>query len=583
MKSLKSKIITSLLVILGCSVIGTGIFVAVLLKSSYLDTLTDRLEREGKMIAETIKWEELNDQSAIQEKAILFGIMLDAYVHIYDQNGKLLGDSHPTVEMDEKLIPPEVRFVLQNQKVNPPVIHENWLHLTLPIEKEGQLIGAIRITIDIEDINQSVRRVWILLAIGLVFAFIVAAIFSSQIASRVTRPLEEIMRVAVDIAQKKFYRRVRNLGKDDEVSRLGKAINLMAQSLQNQVERIRKSERRLNSIIETMESGVIMVDSTGKVSLANRAFERMFGIPASDIVNHSYKKLTYPYDLSPLITDCAEKCVRMRREIHLYFPEERTLDVHLAPMWVEQNGVGVVVVFHDITAMRRLEQLRKDFVANVSHELKTPITSIRGFSETLLDGALKDEETCRDFLNIIYQESLRLERLIGELLDLSRIESKQFLLRVERTSISSLIDSVIKTILDQAKQKQLSLVVEIPDNFEVEVDPDRMRQILLNLLTNAITNTPKGGEISVKAIKENIQWSLSVSDTGIGIPENDLPRIFERFYRVDKARSRDSGGTGLGLAIVKHLVEAHHGKIQVKSHVGKGTTFTLTFPVKTGN
>lgn len=581
MKSLKAKIIGSFLLLIGCSVVGTGIFVALLLRSSYLESLTGRLEKEGEMLAATIEWQdEGKDQSYFQEKAQLFGETLDAYVHIYDRNGNILGDSHPTVEIDEKSVPPEVRDALQQTKENQPVIRENLLHIALPIQGEGQVMGAVRISLDIEEVNQSVRQVWLLLALGLLFAYIVAAFFSSRIASGVTRPLEEIMQVAVDIAQKKFHRRVRVLGKDDEVSRLGKAINLMARSLQNQVERIRKSERRLNSIIETMESGLIMVDSTGMVSLANRAFERMFGIPSSDLVNHSYKKLTYPYDLSSLIMECAEKCIRIRREIHLYYPEERMLDVHLAPMWVEQNGVGVVVVFHDITAMRRLEKLRKDFVANVSHELKTPITSIRGFSETLLDGALKEEDTCRDFLNIIHQESLRLERLIGELLDLSRIESKQFLLKVEQISISSLVDSVVKTLQDQVNNKHLSMIVDVPEPFDAVADPDRMRQILLNLLSNAITNTLPDGKIWVQAKKEGSQWILKVSDTGIGIPESDLPRIFERFYRVDKARSRDSGGTGLGLAIVKHLVEAHQGRIQVESHVGKGTTFILTFPLK---
>jgi two-component system, OmpR family, phosphate regulon sensor histidine kinase PhoR len=269
----------------------------------------------------------------------------------------------------------------------------------------------------------------------------------------------------------------------------------------------------------------------------------------------------------------------MRHEIQIYFPEERMLEANLAPMWVERNGVGVVVVLHDLTAIRRLEQLRKDFVANVSHELKTPITSIRGFSETLLDGAMGDPDTCREFLQIINEESLRLQRLIGELLDLSKIESKQINLKRERIRIDQMVQSVMKTMEERFRAKQQAWSVKIAEPFEVEVDKDRFRQILLNLLSNASNYTPPGGRITVEVEKSDESWLCKVSDTGIGIPKEDLPRVFERFYRVDKARARDSGGTGLGLAIVKHLVEAHQGEIEVTSQIGQGTTFTLSFPM----
>jgi len=580
MRSLKAKISGHFLLLIGCSVLGTGIFVALLLKSSYLESLTGRLEKEGEMLAATMEWHEgAGSAQHFQQQAQLYGDTLGAHVRIFDRSGRILGDSDPKAETDVREISPEVKYALQHEEGDHPVIRENMLHMALPVKRENQVVGAVRISLDIEEVNRSVREVWFWLALGLLIAYALAAFFSSRIASGVTRPLEEITQVAADIAQKKFHRRVQQKGRD-EVSRLGKAINLMAHSLQKQMETIRKSERRLNSIIETMESGLIMVDPTGRVSLANRSFERMFGISAADLINHTYKKLTYPYDLSALITECAEKGIRMRREIHLYYPEERMLEAHLAPMWVERNGVGVVVVFHDLTAIRRLEQLRKDFVANVSHELKTPITSIRGFAETLLDGAMNDEETCREFLKIIYEESLRLQRLIGDLLDLSRIENKQLPLKVEKTAIHSLVCSVAKTIKDQVRNKGLTLSLDISGKFDAEVDPDRIRQILINLLSNAITNTPSGGMIRVRVEQAKNHWTLSVSDTGIGIPEKDLPRIFERFYRVDKARARDSGGTGLGLAIVKHLVEVHQGQIKVKSQVGKGTTFTLTFPLK---
>ncbi|MBH8597573.1 MULTISPECIES: two-component system histidine kinase PnpS [unclassified Thermoactinomyces] len=572
MKTLKAKITWSFLLLIGCSVLGTGIFVALLLQTSYLDSLSGRLQKEGKMLAETTRWD--SDRS-LQHQAQVYAQTLDVRVTFFDRNGRVLGDSEGK-SFDGKEFT-EVAEALKNH-IPDPTIRNDFLHAALPVERNGHIVGAVRLSLDIREVNRSLHQVWFSLALGLLFAYALAAFFSSRIASGVTRPLEEITQVARDIAEKRFYRRVQQEGRD-EVAHLGQAINRMARSLQKQMETIRKSERRLNSVIESMESGLIMVDPTGNVSLANRAFERMFSMPASDLIGQSYKKLSYPYDLSELITECAESGIRLRKEIHLYYPEERMLLAHLTPMWVEKNGVGVVVVFHDLTAIRRLEQLRRDFVANVSHELKTPITSIRGFAETLLDGAMHDRETCQEFLQIIHEESLRLQRLIGDLLDLSRIESKQFHLKTEIVPVDTLIYSAQKMVRDQLKAKDQNLTIEIDELFEVEVDPDRFRQIILNLLTNAIHYTPAGGHITVVARRRKSDWQLIIGDSGIGIPESDLPRIFERFYRVDKARARNSGGTGLGLAIVKHLVEVHHGKIQVESKVGEGTSFILTFPL----
>lgn len=578
MRSLRSKITWSFLLLIGCSVLGTGIFVALLLRSSYLDSLTYRLEKEGIVLAETVQW---TDYSKLRKQEELFQKTLDVHINFFDQSGNLIGERDLKTGLDKNGHNiPEVNSVLHHGKEREvqTSIRGEYLYAAVSVIRDNQVVGAILLSLDMEEINQSLRQVWISLILGLIIAYALAAFFSSRIASGITRPVEEITQVASDIARKKFHRRVR-ADTQDEIAFLGRAINRMAYSLQNQMETIRKSERRLNSIIESMESGLIMIDATGKVSLANRSFERMFGIPQSDLVGRSFRQLTYPYDISSLITECAESNTRIRKEIPLYYPEERILEANLAPMWVEKNGVGVVVVFHDLTAIRRLEQLRKDFVANVSHELKTPITSIRGFAETLLDGAMDDPETAREFLRIIHEESLRLQRLIGDLLDLTQIESKQTPLKISKVSVESLLQSVRRMVQDQIESKNQSLSVKIDHPFEVEVDEDRFRQILLNLLSNSINYTPQGGKIRLRATGGTDRWQLEISDTGIGIPEQDLPRIFERFYRVDKARARDSGGTGLGLAIVKHLVEEHQGQIEVKSKVGEGTTFILTFPL----
>ncbi|RAL26833.1 two-component system histidine kinase PnpS [Thermoflavimicrobium daqui] len=583
MKSLRSKIISMCWLLIGSSVVGTGIYVAILLKSSYVDSLTGRLVKEAKLIAEMIPWQEYKlHPKKFQTQSERYRKILTARVTFIDANGHVLGDSGEedipkgkTGKANSKNYT-EVKAALQN-KESTFERRDDDIYVAHSVVRDKKVVGVVQLAIDLDDVNRSMHEVWISLIGGLIISFALAGFASSRIAKSVSKPLEEMTQVAVDIAKKGWHNRVRAEG-SSEVIRLGQAINRMAYSLQRQMERVRKNKRRLLSVIESMESGLLMINAEGKINLANRAFEQMFGLPASDLIGSLYKEVLSSYDLSSYINEVAEKGIKLRQELHIYYPEERILDASFTPMWMETSGCGVVIVFHDLTAIRRLEQLRKDFVANVSHELKTPITSIRGFSETLLDGAHQDPEICREFLQIILDESIRLQRLISDLLDLSRIESKRVNIIKKSVSIQSLVHSVVKTLEDQIRNKEMELTIQISSDFQVQVDPDSFQQILINLLTNAINYTGVGGKISLMAVDRKEEWKLQIKDTGIGIPKEDLPRIFERFYRVDKARARASGGTGLGLAIVKHLVEIHDGKIQVDSEVGKGTNFTLTFP-----
>jgi two-component system phosphate regulon sensor histidine kinase PhoR len=247
-------------------------------------------------------------------------------------------------------------------------------------------------------------------------------------------------------------------------------------------------------------------------------------------------------------------------------------------MALPSNNVwkGVLLVFHDITELKKLEQMRKDFVANVSHELKTPITSIKGFSETLLDGAMHDQKAQEAFLSIILKESNRLQSLIQDLLDLSKIEQHGFKLVVTELNVYEQISDVLTMLKGKMDEKNILLDFNNSNSsLTIEGDPDRLKQVFINIINNAINYTPSGGNISITILNQQRHVAVLVKDTGIGIEKDEIPRIFERFYRVDKARTRNSGGTGLGLAIVKHIIEAHKGTIEVNSEVGKGTVFTI--------
>ncbi|GGA51752.1 PAS domain-containing sensor histidine kinase [Kroppenstedtia guangzhouensis] len=584
MRSLRNRLTAMFLFIIGISVLGTGIFVALLLKASTIDSLKERLEKEGRLLVESVNREEFwRDPSLLQQQADRFGDSLDVRVTLIDKKGEVVGDSAESSRRlgNMKNHPEVARALSPESQVKVRSIREDTrLDMFIPVvegKEQGKALGVVRLSMELEIIDQRLSQVWVSLAGGLLFSFALASMISSRVARNITQPIEEMTQVAVDIARNKLHRRI-PVNNRDEIGRLATAINRMAAGLRYQLETIRKSERRLTGVIETMDSGLIMVDSKRKITLANQAFHRFFNLKPRQLLNKSLPEGAIFHDLNRLISKCLESGERVREEIHLYFPEERIMEARLTPIWEERGGTGVMAVIHEITAIRRLEKMRTEFVANVSHELKTPVTSLRGFAETLLDGAAEDPDMRKEFLEIIQTESLRLERLITDLLDLSKIESRNMPLDIQSIDIGELLRSTAKTVEEQMRKQELSFRVKTEEEFLVQVDPDRFSQILLNLLSNAMAYTPVGGEVILSAGRGEAHWWIRVSDTGIGIPEKDLPRIFERFYRVDKARSRESGGTGLGLAIVKHLVEAHRGEIQVTSRVGIGTEITLTFP-----
>jgi two-component system phosphate regulon sensor histidine kinase PhoR len=387
------------------------------------------------------------------------------------------------------------------------------------------------------------------------------------------------------LAQMDYAVRVPEEG-SDEIGELARALNAMGTSLQGQMSEIRQNEQRLRSMLDNMTSGVVLIEPDGKVNMYNRRAEELLGGTAGERVGRSYAEAKQPIELLQLIRRALDEREPIRDELNVYFPEERILEANLVPMKLsEEAEPGVLLVLQDVTEIRRLERMRSEFVANVSHELKTPVAAVKGFAETLLAGAMNDPETARSFLTIIQEESDRLNRLIGDILELAKIESRRAPLQFSPIEAAPFLERLVEMMLAEAARKNIRIDWEAEEGLFFEADEDRLRQILLNLLQNGINYTPEGGRVHVRAEavpaegdgEERVR--ITVSDTGIGIPKKDIPRIFERFYRVDKARSRSSGGTGLGLSIVKHLVELHHGAIRVESAVGVGSSFIMELPM----
>jgi two-component system, OmpR family, phosphate regulon sensor histidine kinase PhoR len=426
--------------------------------------------------------------------------------------------------------------------------------------------------------DQNNREIWWLVSVSQAVVLLLVFILGFNIKKRFTKPLEAATNVAIELS-KGNYRARTYVDHQKETSMLSSAINLLAKNLQENLKMQEMQQDRLSTLIESMGSGLMLIDNRGYISLINKAYIETFPVNSDEYLSKQYYDVIEHREITLLIEEIFMTERKVKRQLLLPIGiVRRYFEVAGSPIIGTQNEwKGVLLVFHEITELKKLEQMRKDFVANVSHELKTPITSIKGFSETLLDGAMKDEATLEAFLRIILNESDRLQMLIEDLLDLSRIEQHGFHLNIEELDIVILLNEMITLLKGKAEGKNivLHLAHEASPIF-VKGDYSRLKQVFINLLSNAITYTPTGGyvEIGVKENEEKVY--IQIKDTGIGIEKEEIPRIFERFYRIDKARSRNSGGTGLGLAIVKHIVEAHKGSISVTSVKDKGTTFTIS-------
>lgn len=426
--------------------------------------------------------------------------------------------------------------------------------------------------------NQTNREIWWLLSFSQATVLLLIFVLGFNIKKRYTKPIEAATNVAIELS-KGNYRARTYVDHRKETSMLSNAINQLAKNLQEILKTQEMQQDRLSTLIESMGSGLMLIDNRGYISLINKAYIETFDVNAEEYLYKQYYDVIEHKEITVLIEEIFMTERKVKRQLLLPIGiVRRYFEVAGSPIIGTQNEwKGVLLVFHEITELKKLEQMRKDFVANVSHELKTPITSIKGFSETLLDGAMKDEETLEAFIKIILNESDRLQTLIEDLLDLSRIEQQGFYLNIEELDIVTLLGEIITLLRGKAEEKNILLhIAPISAHLIIKGDYSRLKQVFINLLSNAITYTPAGGYVEIDIKDHDEKVYIQIKDTGIGIEMEEIPRIFERFYRVDKARSRNSGGTGLGLAIVKHIVEAHKGSISVTSVKGKGTTFTIT-------
>jgi len=401
-----------------------------------------------------------------------------------------------------------------------------------------------------------------------------------------TRPIQDVSDLANRVASGSLDRGVL-AESDDELGRLSRAINEMSLQLRNKIEEISREKDYLQTLLSGIMEGVLVVDARGRILMVNRALRQLLSLP-SHVEDRTPLEIIRNAELEEALRKVLQDGGNTTLELSLPSPDGKTFEVNVVGISPSPEGGvkeeegrrGVIAVFHDITRLKELEKIRRDFVANVSHELRTPLTTIKGYAETLLEGALK-EEVASQFVQVIKRHSDRLEKIVEDLLILSKIESKEFQLRIESLSVSDLIGDVLDFLRESLNKKKISVSVgEIPPALLVHGDRQYLEQVLINLVDNGIKYGHEGGRIVISATeRDETEVEISVKDDGIGIPKEDLPRVFERFYRVDKGRSHELGGTGLGLSIVKHIVQAHRGRIWVESQLGEGSTFYFTLPI----
>lgn len=581
MKKLWVRITFSFLVLIVPVLLLIALIFVELLKDTYYDLKEEQLIQSATFINHMVK---MNDEG-LQEKIDSLAQLNDSRITVISKTGEVLAESQNDVnEMDSHKNREEVQQILKDHKKSGLSIRYSetlgyqMMYSTIPIIEDGELIGVIRSSMSLSEIDKAMKSIWQVLFWVVGSAILLIGLLSIKISRSISSPVEEMIEVSEKLTNGQYETTVKSRPKG-ELGQLVTSINILSTSLENQMKEIRENEQRLSGVLSNMMSGVLFIDEEGKLILANKAAANLLSLEPDQLIGKNYVEVSRNVTLSQLIEKSVSTGKEVSQEVQLLFPKERILDAHLAPYMDESgNLTGVIVVLHDMTAIRKLEKMRSEFVANVSHELKTPITSVKGFTETLLDGAIDDKEIARTFLEIIHKESERLDRLVHDILDLSTIEQQKNHQQLSKVDLSTLVHTAGEILKKKAKAKDIEIKLPSPTPVEINGVTDRIQQIILNLVANGIAYTGNGGTVEINILDHADTVDLIVRDTGIGIPSSELNRIFERFYRVDKARSRNSGGTGLGLAIVKHLVDLHDGTIQVNSEESQGTEFIISFP-----
>jgi two-component system phosphate regulon sensor histidine kinase PhoR len=454
-------------------------------------------------------------------------------------------------------------------------IDEDLLYRARRVETGPWSGGVLRMAVPLSRVAAAQGHARRELLATLLVGLALTAAAAGLLARHLSRPIGELRSAAQRLTDGDLTARAR-IATGDELEELAEALNSAAAALAGQIARAVAEKEQLEAVLDGMTEGVLVTDSRGRIALSNAALRELFSLDESAEGKSPIEALRSP-EAADAIAEASAPGQVVIRDVRLTWPVERTLSLHVAAL----AAGGCVGVFHDVTARRRVEEMRRDFVANVSHELQTPLTTLAGYGEALA-GSVGDRARVEEIADVIRRQAARMSALVRDLLDLSRLESEGFAPARERVEIDLLVREVAEAWVERAREKGLSLGTRVPPGMGVHADRRLLHQALTNLVENAVRYVPAGGEVRIEARRLATGVELAVADSGEGIPREDQPRIFERFYRVEKGRARTGGGTGLGLAIVKHVAEVHGGRVELESTPGRGTTFRILLPGERG-
>jgi two-component system phosphate regulon sensor histidine kinase PhoR len=569
-----------LLFVVGMGIL--GFYMVNATRDTQINLLESQLANEARLVAE-ISAPALADpgkQSDIDVIAKTTGKEIQARVTLIAKDGTVLGDTDDDpLAMENHATRPEVVSALSSglgQSIRySATLHESMMYVAVPVMNQGKIMGISRVALPLTTVQSSINSTVTIVVSVIAIVAILVILAAALLGRMITRPVRQITRAAEGIAAGKLDQQI-PIRTSDEIGRLGRAFNEMSASLKNTMATIMDERGKLVTVLSSLTDGVMMTDSEEKIILANPSAERLFNFKEAKVTGHPLIEAVQDYE----IDDVVKKCLQTATEqtIQLDSVTGRFIRVIVVPI-TAGSSTASLILFQDLTELRNLQTMRRELIGNISHELRTPIAGIKIMVETLRGSAIDDKKETKTLLTRIDSEVDRLTQMVSELTELSRIETGRAKLSLTPLNLNLLVKEVVAQMNSLARKQQITISTALAKDLPVvEADEERIRQTLINLVHNAIKFNHPGGRVAISTGADSESAIVNVTDTGIGISGEDLPHVFERFYKADKARSKD--GSGLGLAIAKHTVEAHGGNIRAQSEEGKGSTFSFSLPLK---
>ena len=556
-----------------------GIYVVSFVDHTQTDNLRAYLGNETRITSELSISYFGSPASQFDTLAKQLGKEINARVTIIAPDGTVLGDSEENpATMDNHATRPEVLAALttgygESTRFS-TTLNEQMMYVAVRIDQNGQVLGVARLALPLSVVRASVNHVKVAIILAIVITFIVAGFAAWLIAGIMTKPIREVTKASRLMAAGNLQQTIL-VRSHDESGELAQAFNEMSGNIRKLVEAISTEQSKLSMVLSNLTDGVIVTGKQGNITLANRSAGQLFDFSPESVISKTVIEVTHDYEVDELLKDCLSTVVQ-----HSVLIETKPAGRYLRVIGIPLSGQilsGCLLLFQDLTEMRNLQTMRRDLVGNISHDLRTPLAGIKAMVETLQDGALNDKTAAVDFLKRIEAETERLIQMVSELTELSRIETGTADLKKEALNLNDLVMEIITQMTPLAVKENVRIMPLLAANLpRVSVDTERMRQTIINLVHNSIKFNKPGGAVNVMTGVDAANVKVSIIDTGVGISSEDLPHVFERFYKADK--SRTGGGSGLGLAIAKHTIEAHGGKIWAQSELRKGSTFSFTLP-----